>query len=247
MPSPRLPPSTICSAEAPRIVDRGHPHVARAAHDGGQRIDEPDDDRPGQCDAGIDERLLEHRALSAEHREDAAPEGDEQHREDEARHGADRQRMQRQRSGPGIVAGAERAADRRGHAAAHGARRQHLHQHHHGEYQGDGGKLGGAEHADIDRLGDRHGGHHQHGREIWQRQPQQGRQYRRVEQRVGGADRGAAAVPPRAITWVMSVLPSGPGRVGVERTVPCRPQAVGQTARTGHGKLPGERTPASQL
>ncbi len=181
-------------------------------------------------------------------REDAAPEGDEQHREDEASDGADRQRMQRQRSGPGIVAGAERAADRRGYAAAHGARRQHLHQHDHGEDESDGGKLGGAEHADIDRLGDRHGGHHQHGREIWQRQPHQGRQYRRVEQRVGRADRGRSRCPAKSDHL---------GHVGapVQARAGCRPSSAQsrcrltdgevQIARTGHGNAPpSERTPA---
>ncbi len=67
MPSPRLPPSTICSAEAPRIATEGTrmlpvPRTIEASVLTSQMTI-----APGQRDAGIDERLLEHRALSAEH------------------------------------------------------------------------------------------------------------------------------------------------------------------------------------
>ena len=133
-----------------------------------------------------------------------------------------------------LVAGAERAADRRGHAAAHGARRQHLHQHDHGEDQGDGGKLGGAEHADVDRLGDRHGGHHQHGREVWQRQPHQRRQYRRVEQRVGGADRGRSRCPAKSDHLGHVGAPFRPG--------PCRRRAHSPLPATGGGSDSQDRS-----
>ena len=71
---------------------------------------------------------------------------------------ADQQRMRRQRRGALVIAGAERARDRRRHAAAHRAARHGHGQDHEGKHQRHRGQRLDAEPADIGGLRDHHAG-----------------------------------------------------------------------------------------
>ena len=198
---------------------RGHAHVARAAHDRGEGVEQPGEDRGRQRDARIGQGFVEHRTGAAEGAKDRRAEDQEEPAEEQPGRRPDHHRVERQRIGALDVAGAERAGDRRGDAAAHGPGREHLHQHDHGEHQRDGRQLRRAEDADIGRLADRHRGDHQHRRQVRQGQAQQRRQDRPLQQSV--------AASPR---WQ---LPSG--RAGRE--------ARGPAVRCHHsGSAPGART-----
>ncbi len=165
--------------------ERRHAHVARAAHDGRQRVEEPDHDRAREPHAGIQDSLIEDRTAAAECAQDRSPKQPEQQREAKTRHDADSQCMHGKGGCALTVACAERAADRRGDAAAHRAGREHLHQHDEGKDQGDGSELRGAQDAHIDGLEDRHQCGDEHGREIGRRQPEERRQDGRGQEWVG--------------------------------------------------------------
>ena len=71
--------------------------------------------------------------------------------------------------------------------AAHRSGRQHLHQHDQRKDQGEGRERRGSEDADVNGLEDRHQRDHQHGREVGQGEPQQGRQDRARDEGISAA------------------------------------------------------------
>ena len=68
-----------------------------------------------------------------------------------------------------------------------------------------------AEDADVDGLGDRHGGDHQHCREVGQRQPHERRQNWRAQQRIG--DPGPRLLAGDHVSHPDTLLVSSPALV----------------------------------
>ena len=167
-------------------------HVAGAADDAGQRVEQPDGDRAGEDDAGVRHRRLQGTVARSHRVVERPPAGQDDGGEHAAEDERDHDRVGHQRVGVGTATGPQRARHRRGDAAAHTARRHRLHQHDERERHRDPGQGVGAEAADEVRLqhvdGDL-GQQHDHAR---CRQPQQGHRDRSLQQAAG---RGVGEAP----------------------------------------------------
>ena len=216
-----------------------------AAHDAGERAEQPVGERAGEDHVGIFERRRQHRPAAAQPAVDGGPAQQEDGAEQRRGAGGDHQRMDDERRRVLAPAGADRPRDRGGDRAAHGHVGHLLHQHQQREHQRQAGQRIEAEPADEMRVdAGRHRDQHDVDHEVGHREPQQG------GERSGLPASGACA-PRRAmrVSTVVSVMArlspssaascasrrSGCGTTRrARRTSPCRASASrGRRRRRG--------------
>ena len=156
-----------------------------AAHDAGERAQQPVGQRAGEDHVGIFERGRQDRAAPAQQAVDGGSAEQEHGAEQRRGTGGDHQRMDDERRRVLAPSGADRAGDRGGDGAAHGHVGHLLHQHQQRKDQRQAGQGIEAELADEMRVdAGRHRDQHDVDHQVGRGEPQQGRNDRAFQQQA---------------------------------------------------------------
>ena len=157
-------------------------HIAGAADDARQAVEQPKQHAAGKHDVRIGHGRVEFAARAAERAIDRSAEAEHDAGEQRAERNMDDHSVHRQRIGLVAPAAAERARDRRRDAAAHGAGGDHLHQHDAGKDERHARERIGPELRYEPGFDQSRGCLRHHDQHIGPRHPQQGRNDRPVQQ-----------------------------------------------------------------
>ena len=169
-------------------------HVAGAANDVTEGIEQPQQDGACKDHIGIGQRRIE-RCVSPAHRAvEPWPAGEHRGGKRKPEANGDGKRVQSQGIGVAAAPGPQCARNGRRYAAAHRPRGHHLHQHQRREYQSDAGERIGPELADEIGLNKPDRGLHHHHQHVGGGEPQQ----RRRDWRLDEVTRARVELPRRS-------------------------------------------------
>jgi hypothetical protein len=157
-------------------------HIAGAADDARQTVEQPEQHAAGKHDVRIGHSRVEFAARAAECAINRPAEAEHDGAEHSAERNMDDDGVQRQCIGLVAPAAAERARDRGRDAAAHGAGGDHLHQHDAGKDEGHARERVGPELRDEPGFDQSRGRLRHHDQHVGPRHPQQGRNDRPMQQ-----------------------------------------------------------------
>ena len=174
-----------------------HHHVAGAARDVGQKVHQPDQDRAAEHHGAVEHGHLDRTAGEAHGGVERGAGGQHQGGGERTADQRDRHRHAGERRGPAMIAGAQRAADRRGDARAEARRGRRLQDQEQREHHGHARQRIAAQPRHEQRIGRQEGDACRGLADVGRGERQQQRQDRCFEDALGAAGQDGHAARVR--------------------------------------------------